>query len=1311
MSQALFVSQLANRVNSLGKLDAKNGLFNWPLDDLAQEILPAGTILIWSGVVADIPKGWQLCDGTNGTPDLRARFVMGGGGSINVGTTGGNLNFTLSLTESNLPAHTHSLSGLTSDTAGSHSHTISDPGHAHTQYSEYFNLASVDSALSLMSRGLPQPPAGRNSGPAVNASSTNITINTSGGHTHTFPGATTSSVGSGASVAIPTTPPYYALCYIMRLPYSGSNSLEYGPPAPGLGGNGSGIDSWTVETATGGLLLRITAEDLTFKDIKLAAGNNIELVRTNAGELTINSTANFDFEGSWSAKKTTDLPEASPARYWTPTREATLNTYIDENDYLNFFPTAGVLKENKVPVYADFAFSIQAQGLFSFWLTDNQNFDVAYFHVNSPEGRVRVYKAYRFTFTTDFFYDTEPLVVNFATADEYVMCMYNVGTNFAYVILGNNATPAARKYWIARTNASSKSREWQAVADVTSLVESNYNYHLSIGTNFFYMTDPAGDRILRLRQDKYTAANFTLDVYDNALNLLRSLNLVVDADYDKTGRFIVTGQATDGWNTQTYNGHQYNWNTYFNWISRPPVFAPAFTWNKYTEELLFVFNGYYIKAGTPNVEQGATMTVSWQIPRTWLLSGTGTPSNNITDKGGGKRYKIVPDGTWDTDTGGMSTHYQPGWGWVSSVVTDEYAQRITMTRVSHWSTTDFAAVEFNNVVLKTLGTNAIAKQKSSTPKVTLIPDASEWSKITYSYLFHVIGNNISIASYSNSSGWKNVTVDFFTNKFESRPIGDSLGLNNTLYVDPTTAKNIPNYGPTGAAIYDGSFYSTTVIAGVPHYYRIKVGSPVEKITLTSGASGNTRVFSPLPGGAFTLPAIPTTIGGVTEITNEINSNLFGQIVYNGNDSNKVFWAVVKGKGGMTSPQFYIAKYSSGSWGNIYGPFAQAQADDSNALWGDTGNRLYTDRGCGLLTENGKFLFQFWYLIPGGGKFYVMRYNTVTNTPEIKGIHGGLGMTDAWDPEIFKHTANNRYQSMQGVNGYYGNSFGYSTELGYYCAGGMSNQISIAILSTKDVRGSNTTVFTEDEWWNDRTKCHEINFTAEPTVGLFAYVRNFPLFVGGYYGFMPNQVVAVPANKTSWVYAIKPDALADRRNITVQVSDEYQPSSFRKVNLASITTVTDKIIASEGFDTNPDTWEPPEGLNVNRTFTFTGRKATGNNGTFNLCVVRGLTVNSTLEIAINFAASGNSDKGSYQKGVFAVGTYVNSSTTGLYVLEASAPVNRTVTGTPFTYTRTGPESLVISWNGAGLSSTDTNFALYLRINTNLFLTINRLDLDA
>ncbi len=77
--------------------------------------IPTGLIAIWSGTVASIPGGWQLCDGTNGTRDLRSLFVVGAGGSYNVGDTGGAAQFTL--TVSQMP---------------SHSHTINDPGHTHT---------------------------------------------------------------------------------------------------------------------------------------------------------------------------------------------------------------------------------------------------------------------------------------------------------------------------------------------------------------------------------------------------------------------------------------------------------------------------------------------------------------------------------------------------------------------------------------------------------------------------------------------------------------------------------------------------------------------------------------------------------------------------------------------------------------------------------------------------------------------------------------------------------------------------------------------------------------------------------------------------------------------------------------------------------------------------------------------------------------------------------------------------------------------------------------------------------------------------
>lgn len=53
----------------------------------------AGLILMWSGTIATIPAGWQLCDGTNGTPDLRDKFIVAAkqdsGGAAKSNVTGG----------------------------------------------------------------------------------------------------------------------------------------------------------------------------------------------------------------------------------------------------------------------------------------------------------------------------------------------------------------------------------------------------------------------------------------------------------------------------------------------------------------------------------------------------------------------------------------------------------------------------------------------------------------------------------------------------------------------------------------------------------------------------------------------------------------------------------------------------------------------------------------------------------------------------------------------------------------------------------------------------------------------------------------------------------------------------------------------------------------------------------------------------------------------------------------------------------------------------------------------------------------------
>lgn len=197
------------------KLDAMTDIVN----ESKNGLVPIGSIILWSGSVASIPANWQLCDGTNGTSDLRNRFVVGAGDDYAVGATGGA--DAITLTDANLPAHVHSVSITTGNDSPDHSHagfTDTQGAHSHPPAGGaglFFRggVAGVNSGLASGFYNNLHDVVGA-TGIAGSHAHNVTTYGASARHQHSVSG-NTGSVGSGT--AFDNRPRYYALAYIQRI--------------------------------------------------------------------------------------------------------------------------------------------------------------------------------------------------------------------------------------------------------------------------------------------------------------------------------------------------------------------------------------------------------------------------------------------------------------------------------------------------------------------------------------------------------------------------------------------------------------------------------------------------------------------------------------------------------------------------------------------------------------------------------------------------------------------------------------------------------------------------------------------------------------------------------------------------------------------------------------------------------------------------------------------------------------------------------------------------------------------------------------
>ena len=163
----LIVNSNAQQIQELAVSDGLIGNGTFPL----------GGIIMWSGAISAIPTGWSLCDGSNGTPDLRNKFVLG---ATNDGS------------DSTYPGISVSQTGGTADAVVvQHNHSITDPGHTHTQ-----------SGGGTDDDGGSNAPGGNSSG-----TMSNISTQTTG---------ITETNNEGVSGTNQNLPPFLALAYIQR---------------------------------------------------------------------------------------------------------------------------------------------------------------------------------------------------------------------------------------------------------------------------------------------------------------------------------------------------------------------------------------------------------------------------------------------------------------------------------------------------------------------------------------------------------------------------------------------------------------------------------------------------------------------------------------------------------------------------------------------------------------------------------------------------------------------------------------------------------------------------------------------------------------------------------------------------------------------------------------------------------------------------------------------------------------------------------------------------------------------------------------
>ena len=176
--------------------------------------IPKGAIVMFKGHIYNLPANWKFCDGNNGTPNLRNRFILGATFTTDNKTGGWNNSYMVK----------HGHPSTSTNETGNHLHSINFGNHTTTKSSNHTHSAYKAKGDNMRVQSHQHAPVKYNWG-----GGDKHTLNKTGSHTHTLPVPAFSSSTKSShthTMSISTTtgekqggnlPPYYSLAYIMKV--------------------------------------------------------------------------------------------------------------------------------------------------------------------------------------------------------------------------------------------------------------------------------------------------------------------------------------------------------------------------------------------------------------------------------------------------------------------------------------------------------------------------------------------------------------------------------------------------------------------------------------------------------------------------------------------------------------------------------------------------------------------------------------------------------------------------------------------------------------------------------------------------------------------------------------------------------------------------------------------------------------------------------------------------------------------------------------------------------------------------------------